>query len=187
MKVLIPKGKHYDFNLLRLWYRFIPFRYKEGRVIVFEGRIFTEPYDIRPDSDQGDIHKFCGINLNGYKASDVNAVMLGFQADPEKQSWNLTIYGNEDKAFTFRSLFPSKAGDLIRVEFKLLSRNSIEVTIYLNSEKVAQTPYVYIWNNASIRFPVLILPWHGGKDNDGNGIGGVAPVDLRLELKIYKQ
>lgn len=186
MNITIPKGKHYDFSIARLGHRFIPFKYKKNRVISFEAVILTEPYDISPDPDQNDRHKLFGINLNGYRASNVNAVMVSFQPNPQDATWDLSIYGNENKLFSFRPEFPSKPGDKIRGEFKLLSRNEIELTIYLNGEKIIQTPYVYIWNNASICFPTLILPWHGGKDNDGNGIGGVAPEDIQLTLNIKK-
>ena len=30
----------------------------------------------------------------------------------------------------------------------------------------------------------MLLPWHGGKDNNKNGIGGVSPVDLNIKLKF---
>lgn len=186
MRIVIPKGKHYDFSLARLWYRFIPFRYRKNKVISFEAVILTEPYDITPDPDQSDRHKLFGINLNGYRASNVNAVIVSFQANPQDATWDLAIYGNEDKLFTYRPEFQSKVGDKIRGEFKLLSRNEIELTIYLNGEKIIQTPYVYIWNNASILFPTLILPWHGGKDNDRNGIGGISPVDIRIKLNTNR-
>lgn len=186
MKIHIKKGKHYQPSLSRFWYRFVPFRYKAGKVLTFKARIHTEPYDIRPDADQSDIHKLFGINLNFYRASNVNSVMVGFQADPTDGCWNLCIYGNEDKAFSYRPMFPSKPGDEIKCEFRLVSRNSIELTIYVNEKRTIQTPYVYIWNNARINFPSIILPWHGGEDSDKNGIGGVAPVDLYIDLKINK-
>lgn len=186
MRITIPKGKHYDLNLARIWHRFIPFCYRKDRVIVFEARIFTEPYDIRPDSDQNDRHKLNGINLNGFKASNLNAIMTSFQANPESDTWDLMIYTNDNEAWVPRVEFPSKAGDLIRSEYKLIARNAIELTIYLNGEKIIQTPYVYTWLNERIKWPSLILPWHGGKDNDNNGIGGVAPVDIEMELKINK-
>ena len=186
MNITIPKGKHYAVSLSRLWHRFIPFCYKKNKVIVFEAQILSQPYDIRPDTDQDDRHKLFGINLNGYKASNVNAMMLSFQANPQDNTWDLMTYTNEDKNWIQRPEFPSKPGDKIRGEFKLLSRNSIELTIYVNEEKVLQTPYVYTWRKAKIKFPVLILPYHGGKDNDGNGIGGVAPEDIQLTLNIKK-
>lgn len=186
MNITIPKGKHYDFSIARILHRFLPFRYRVDRVIVFEAEILTPPYDIRPDADQSDRHKLFGINLNCFKPSNHNAIMLSFQANPETNTWDLSIYMNDNKAWTDRPEFPSKVGDKIRGEFKLTSRNSIEVTVYLNGEKVIQTPFKYIWLNNTINFPALILPWHGGKDNDENGIGGVSPVDLRINLKIKK-
>lgn len=186
MQITIPKGKHYDLNLARIWHRFIPFCYRKDRVIVFEARILTEPYDIRPDSDQDDRHKLCGISLNGYNESSVNAIMTSFQANPETGTWDIMIYVNDNRAWVPRPEFPSKPGDIIRSEFRLKYRNSIELTIYINGEKVLQTPYVYTWLNSKIKFPALILPYHGGQDNDGNGIGGVAPEDIHIELKINK-
>ena len=34
MNIKIPAGKHYDFSLSRIWYRFVPFRYKKNKVIT---------------------------------------------------------------------------------------------------------------------------------------------------------
>lgn len=186
MNIRIPKGKHYDVSIARAVHRFIPFKYKQGKTIVFEAQILTEPYDIRPDADQNDRHKLNGVNLNGFKASNLNAIMTSFQANPVDNTWDLMIYTNDNEAWVPRVEFPSNPGDLIRSEYKLIARNAIELTIYLNGEKVIQTPYVYTWLNSRICFPTLILPWHGGKDNDGNGIGGIAPVDIDIKLNINK-
>lgn len=105
MNVTILKGKHYQFSLVRLWHRFIPFGFRRNKVISF---------------------------------------------------------------------------------FVLESRRRIRLYIYVNDEKVNYDGYFHTWNNTKVRFPSLILPWHGGKDNDGNGIGGVAPVDIDIELDINK-
>lgn len=191
MKITIPKGKHYDLSLSRIWHRFLPFSYRRGKVIVFEARILTEPYDIRPDPDQSDRHKLFGINLNFYKPSDHNSIMVTFQANPKDNTWDSNVYVNAlvdgVKSWVPFPEFQTKAGDLIRAEFTLQSRTSITVDIYLNGNKVNYDPYIYTWTNGnSIRFPSLILPWHGGEDNDNNDIGGVAPVDIAIELAINK-
>lgn len=186
MDITISKGKHYDLSLCRLYYRFIPFKYKRGKVISFTARILSEPYDIRPDADQHDRHKLCGINLNFWRPSDINSIMLSFQANPEKGTWDLSPYVNVDGNFVPYAEVQSKPGDEIQVDFKMVSRNKIEVYMYINGVSCVWNPYFYIWDNAKIQYPALILSWHGGKDNDGNGIGGVSPEDIRIELDIKK-
>lgn len=187
MIIKIPKGKHYDCNLSRLRHRFIPFRYKKNKVIAFEAQILTDPYDIRPDRDQMDRHKLFGINLNFWKPSNQNSMMVSFQANPEKGTWDIANYVNVGGDFVPHVEFPSKKGDIIKGEFKLVARNAIELYTYLNGEPMTWNPYFYNWRNtAKIKYPSLILPWHGGKDNDGNGIGGVSPVDLTIGLRIFK-
>ena len=184
MNITIPAGKHYDFSLSRLWYRFVPFRYKKNKVISFTAKILSEPYDIRPDADQDDRHKLFGINLNFWKPANVNSIMVSFQPNPKSGTWDIAMYVNDEKGWVFHPEFPSKPGDEIRADFKLVSRNRIELYIYLNGERMVWNPYFYEWQDSEIRFPSIILPWHGGKDNDGNGIGGISPVDLRIQLEI---
>lgn len=186
MKIIIPKGKHYDFSLSRLWYRFIPFLYKKNKVISFEANILTEPYDIRPDPDQADRHKLFGINLNFWKASNQNSIMVSFQPNPEDNTWDIAAYVNDSGSWVHFAETSSKSGDKIRGEFVLESRRRIRLYIYVNDEKVNYDGYFHTWNNTKVRFPSLILPWHGGKDNDGNGVGGVAPVGIDIELDINK-
>lgn len=187
MYIVIPKGKHYDPSLTRAYYRFLPFCYKRNKVITFNAKILTEPYDIRPDADQLDQHKLCGINLSFWKESNVNAIMTSFQANPKDGTWDIYPYVNVNRNFVPGvRLFQSKPGDSIRSEFKLINRNTIHLSIYHNDEPVISNPYSYRWNDAKVRYPALILPYHGGKDNDGNGIGGVAPIDIHIELDIKK-
>lgn len=184
--ITIPKGKHYDCSLSRLYHRFVPFSYKKNKIITFEAQILTDPYDIRPDRDQNDIHKLCGINLNFWNPSDVNSIMTGFQANAEDATWDITPYVNDNKNFVPYSEVPTKAGDKVKSEFKMVSRNKIELRHFINGEPVSWNPYTYVWLKSKIRYPALILPWHGGKDNDGNGVGGVAPVDIKIYLNINK-
>lgn len=40
-------------------------------------------------------------------------------------------------------------------------------------------------NNKDTALLAMLLPWHGGADNDRNGIGGVEPVYIHLKIK-YK-
>jgi len=182
MNITIPRGKHYQFSLSRLWHRFMPFF---SKTVVFEAQILSEPYDIRPDADQMDRHKLFGVNTRFWKPSNFNSMMVSFQANPESNTWDIAIYVNDNKAWVHRPEIKTKAGDKITGIFTRLDKYTLSVTLWVNGNKVNQTPFRYTWGE-SIFLPAKILSWHGGKDNDGNGIGGVSPVDLNIILNIYK-
>lgn len=176
----LPKGKNTSYSLRRLWYRFFPRRIRPGDVIEFSARILTEPYDIRPDKDQSDRHKLFGVTRNVFGPSNKDAAMVSFQANPEQGTWDITQYFNYDKKWvTGAEGFLQSVTDELTGQIIFESLYKIKILIYINGAELQ--PLEFTWDKPC-KYVGLILPWHGGKDNDGNGIGGVSPIDLIINL-----
>ncbi len=176
----IPKGKHLDLNLHRILTRLKPIRIRKGLTIKFEARILTEPYDIRPDPDQNDRHKLFGVGLKWFTLkNNKNAALISFQPDPANNRWNLAPYANRSFGWETGLNFPVKTGEYFTGEIYFEEKNVISFT--LNNGLTDSFPFIYDWDFTP-KYGSILLPWHGGKDNDGNGIGGVSPVDLEIKM-----
>lgn len=179
----IPKGKHTTWNLRRILTRLIPVVARPNLSLEFEAQIMTEPYDIRPDKDQNDRHKLIGLSLKWLTLfNNKNAALVSFQADPVNEKWNIAPYVNYDKKWTTGLDFPVKAGEKFYGKIKFVGKRTVQIQVW--NDNVKSLPLEYTWNLNPILLATL-LPWHGGKDNDGNGIGGVSPVDIEIKMK-YK-
>lgn len=176
----LPKGKNTSYSLRRLWYRFFPKRIRAGDKLSFSAQILTEPYDIRPDADQSDRHKLFGITRNVFRASNKDAAMISFQANPEQKTWDITQYFNYDKKWKTGLEGFAKALDTIEGQIVFVDEYTIKIYISINGKEIL--PLEFTWDKPC-RYVGLFLPWHGGKDNDGIGIGGISPVDLFINLK----
>jgi len=183
MKFTIPKGKHTVWNLRRILTRLKPKLARKRLSLEFEAVINTEPYDIRPDADQFDKHKLIGFSLKWFTlANNENAALVSFQPDPIDKMWNIAPYVNHDYKWTIGLDYPVKAGEKFYGKIKLVEKNKVRIEVW--TDRGESLPFEYTWKFTP-KFLATLLPWHGGKDNDGNGIGGVAPIDINLNLK-YK-
>jgi hypothetical protein len=179
----IPKGKHTSWNLRRLITRLLPIKAKSGLSLEFEAQIMTEPYDIRPDADQDDRHKLIGFSMKWLTLlNNKNAALVSFQADAANGRWNINPYVNKNLDWNTGLDFPVYAGDKFYGRFKFVSLRKVEIVVW--NDLIKSEPLTCEWSFNAILLGML-LPWHGGKDNDKNGIGGVSPVDLNIKLK-YK-
>jgi hypothetical protein len=176
----IPQGKHTAFSIKRVISRFVPRFYRKNKTLFFSGRIMVAPYDITPDKDQDDRHKMIGLALSQFNKSNKNAAMVSFQANSITNKWDFAPYINDSFKFVWGDEISFEQGERFYGSIKMLSRKKVIITICRNDrEKIS---YEYTWDKSIIRTFGIILPWHGGKDNDGNGVGGVSPIDLYIEL-----
>lgn len=148
-------------------------------------------YDFKGDEDQDDFNKLGGINLNGFAASDQNSAMVGWKAVPEWQWFEVTPYVNKNGvAFwtkdnyrgneVFWNMMPE---ELFFVEFNPIKANEWEISIgkFLDGEwKTKSSTFKY---PIKARIMRLIAFWFGGKDNNQDGNGGVAPHDMTAYMK----
>ena len=177
MKYTIKKGKHSAFNLKR----FIPFFWKKfkRKKLTFTGQI-TNLYNTQGDNDlRGDLNKFFGVNLTAFKASNTNSIMTGYRSNDEV--YEHTLYRNSQG----ENIYDVSEGNLLFIPTTTIFTGNIE---YIGNDKYKVTlqdkEWIFTETNRSwlCRY---ILPWFGGYDNDGNGLGGVAPEDINIEL-TYK-
>lgn len=176
MKYTIKKGKHYAFNINR----FIPFLWSKfkKKKLVFTGKIINL-YATLGDSDlRGDLNKFFGVNLNAFKASDVDSIMTSFRSNDEV--YEHTLYRNHDG----ENIYDVSVGNLVFIPVNAEFTGSIE---YLeNKYKVTLNEKEWIFTEINHGWLCrYILPWFGGKDDGNDELGGVAPEDVNIEL-IYK-
>jgi len=177
-KYKIPKGKHTSYTLHRIFHRFWPKKVRVGTKLEFKAKILTEPYDIRPDRDQDDRHKLIGMPLRVFSKSSKNAALMTFQPNAKNGTWDLSPYFNEDFAFEFGQELPVKANQEFEGSIEFVDKN--KAVINIRSGETFLVPTEYEWDKAGANYTGIILPWHGGKDNDGNSIGGVSPVDIEI-------
>ena len=104
---------------------------------------------------------------------------MTFQPNAVNGTWDLSPYFNEDFAFESGQELPVKAGQEFEGAIEFIQKHKIRIDI--RSGETFLVPSFYTWNK-SANYTGVILPWHGGKDNDGNGIGGVSPIDIDIEL-----
>jgi len=176
----IPKGKHTTYNLHRLWNRFFPKRVKKNYSLHFKAEILSMPYDIRPDADQNDRHKLVGLPLKVFSKGNKNAALVSFQPNAETGKWDIAPYFNDDFDFDWGEELNVPVGEVFRGEIKFIQTDTVKITIeYLN--KTVEMKYKWDFD---AKYTGFILPWHGGKDNDGNGLGGVSPKDLYIKLDL---
>ena len=176
----IQKGKHFQFNLHRLIRRLLPIRARKGKALQFQAVIENEPYDIRPDPDQADRHKLIGFGLKWFTIyNNKDAAMISFQPDPGKGVWNICAYVNHDFGWSTGDELEVLPGEQFAGRIELIGSNTVEIVIW--NKQVRTQAFYYTWRRRP-RLLAQLLPWHGGADNEGNGIGGVAPEELNIRL-----
>ena len=150
------------------------------KTLVIEGKLLTDPYDIRPDKDQNDWSKFGGLSLNIWQNAKINSIMLAFRANPENETWELGLYSNKNRAIIFPTeVVPVKKNEPFRLEIQQIDAYSYVAAIFTSEGLMAETEFIF---DMKMKCGNIIGPWHGGDDSDNNGIGGVSPVDIKLEF-----
>jgi len=186
MNRVIKKGNHsanHPDDFIHRW--LIRRRVINGLALDIQFRINTQPYRLpNNDEDQNDIHKVGGLVRKVFAKSNSNNAMIGFRPKPDLNVWEFLPYFNVDykNIFDVNDTIFALTGELItgRVIFHGKKAELMTVIIYNESgDKVQKTQ---LFENSKARRTAVISTWHGGKDNDGNGYGGVAPVDLHYEI-----
>lgn len=194
MKICIPKDKHTSLQPRRLLLKAVPlpYFYLKKRKVVVTGKILTPVSALeafKEDKDiSGDLNKFGGINLRFFSEADINSAMLSFLPDFNSYRWEIRPYGNINGSFEHGWLGSDRTilvreGQQFRATFELLNRSSVEVSVETFSSPLAPTyagHNIFTYDHEA-RLLGLIGPWWGGKDDDKNQIGGVAPVEICLE------
>lgn len=192
MTVTIPKGQHTSSSFDRLLLRIKPifwliFRKKKLRVFV---RINTDPYDDMGDKDlEEDLSKAFGFNLQAWAQSNKNSIMAAFRTNFSAMKWDVTPYANVDGAKIIGLEDRQIAMQVDRSEWFMfeidpIRSNEFKIELFKDVagkwEPMGSRKHKYgvkAWMGS------LIGPWHGGKDDDGNGLGGPAPVDINIEIQ----
>lgn len=173
MIVTIKKGNH---NQVNLWHMLTSLvcRSKLKKTLVIKGEFKTPPYDPQGDKDlSDDWNKIGGLNMNAFQESDINSIMGAFRSDGEL--WEMNLFWNiDDNDFWMPEPIKSKGEFEIRIKRNDKGFLATLTTNGLTMEK--QLPHQPKWCTR------LIRPWFGGDDNDKNGLGGVAPEDITLEI-----
>lgn len=205
MEITIKKGTHTSPNFGRLFLKAVPlpYCYLKRRVVSVVGSIDTpiedwEPFSGDPDV-KDDLNKFFGVYRSFGKNANNDSVMLSFRPRFEQLQWEIRPYANiEAKIYHgWESSQPDKtvlvdSGQKFRADFYLSGPFAMGVTVKVFNHIDPHNP-VYAGYNM-FDFPEkansygLVGPWIGGKDDDGNNLGGPAPADIRLSLswKIRK-
>ncbi len=172
MKYTIKAGNKSGFTLKR----FFPFRWSQFKRRRLEWEISIDTiYDPRGDNDlRYDWSKLLGVNLTAFKPSNVNSIMNAFRSTGEV--YEQTLFRNSNG----KQLYDNNILTLVRVGEK--NKCSLE---YIGKDK-----YRFMLNGKEFIFEEknrswlcrLIFPWHGGKDDDGNWLGGHAPEDIHFTI-----
>lgn len=181
-KYRLLKGKHTSYNLHRIFWRFWPRRIKK---VTFKGYFITEPYDIEPDRDQDDRHKLIGVPLKVFSPSNKDTALVSFQANPTEGTWDMASYFNFNKDFDSGEEIKVKPFQEFEGHIDFIEDDTAEVLIKSSGLSVQEK---YTWLRTEKERTGVILPWHGGANNEPGPHGGVSPVDIEImmEFKIYK-
>lgn len=190
MIVKIPKGKHTAITLGRALLRVTPVCHRKLRdkKLRIEGKFLSAPYNTQGDKDlRYDWSKFGGLNLNLFKEANINSIMLAFRANDEDNVWELGLYANKNKAI----IFPNKdnlamvsQGEPFALEIGQIDDYTYIAALFLREGEseviVLEEEFTF---DEKLRIGSIIGPYHGGKDDNNNGLGGPAPEDVKIEFK----
>lgn len=198
----VKEGKH-DF-----WppdgFMIYPFEYLRNRELIVycvfgKGSIFDHMGDDDLKHDQN--FKLHGFSLMPpWRKKNKNAVMVSARPYFENQNIGVTAYANidgrnvigwdHDRGLQTTDFIRVKIGELFR--YKIYPHSRTEWIVRIEKQTDGGN---WIGQEALYQFdyrPTLLTKigtWFGGYDNDGNGLGGVAPQDICLCLssKIRKR
>lgn len=183
MILTIKAGKHTPINIGRAVLRVTPVckRKLKKKKLCIEGKFLTDPYNTQGDKDlRFDWSKFGGLNINLFAEASINSIMLAFRANPENETWELGLYSNKNRDIIFPTeVVPVKKNEPFRLEIQQIDAYSYVAAIFTSEGLMTETEFIF---DMKMKCGNIIGPWHGGDDSDNNGIGGVSPVDIKLEF-----
>jgi hypothetical protein len=179
MKYTIKKGNHKGFTLRR----FFPFRWSKfkRKKLVWEIRIHNV-YNTQGDRDlRFDWSKLFGVNLTAFKPSNVNSIMNSFRSADTHYEQSLFRNNNGDQIYDNDELVIISTEEYNRGELEYLGNNRYRFSL----KPYGEASPIKIFEFEESRRGWLcryIFPWHGGKDDDGNNLGGPAPEDIHFTI-----
>ena len=190
MILTIPKGKHTAYTLNRAILRVTPVcaRKLRNKNLRIEGKFLSAPYDTQGDKDlRFDWSKFGGLNLNLFKEANINSIMLAFRANDEDNVWELGLYSNKNSKIIFPDGIVSVAKDeLFALEIDQIDDYTYVAGLFMREGEsevlVLESEFKF---DKKLSIGGIIGPYHGGKDDNNNGLGGPAPEDVVMEFN-YK-
>lgn len=186
MIIKIPKGKHTAMTLGRGLLRVTPVCKSKlkKKSLAITGEFLSDPYNTQSDEDlRYDWSKFGGLNLNILKEANINSIMLAFRANDTDNVWELALYANKDKTIIFPDEFVSVAkNEKFYLKIDQIDSLTYIAGLYLvdsNDSLVLENEFKF---DTKLSIGGIIGPYHGGKDDNNNNLGGVAPEDVLIRF-----
>lgn len=180
----IKKGWHtnyFSWRFYRMAFNLLLFAIFKNRKIVTTISFNEDAlYDFGDDEDKHDWNKAFGVTLSIFEKSNKNAVLMGWKSLPKERKIEITPYFNKNfKHFTYKD-FNTKLHIEEEYTFEIIPEKNNAWTIKMQDGRTKT--FYYDFTPFLMR---LIMPWFGGNDTDGDGIGGTPNQDISYNIK-YK-